>query len=140
MTPYSDIYKRFLMNITDYTFSELDQLQGEELMLECLEKAISRFSNCKQDLSNRDNDLQSFNFNLTDIEKEILADIMTIEWSRHYLNHSELLEYKLGSKDYAIFSPANLLKEMRELHSYLVGETERLKMIYAYSGSLGDLA
>jgi hypothetical protein len=138
-TPYSDLYSRFTNKITDYNFDGLSQSEAEDIFLGYLKSAIPKFFKCKQDLTDRDDTLGQFNIDLTEIEQEILANLMVIEWINTKINHSELLEQTLSSKDFKMYSPANLLKEMRETKKELQSDNNYLLSNYYYDSDLSDL-
>ena len=63
--------------------------------------------------------------------QEILAELMVVEWLKPHLYKSEFFENALGTKDYSTFSPANLLKEVRE--TYLTARERARFLIIDYS-------
>lgn len=77
---------------------------------------------------------------LTELEEEIVANMMVLEWLKPKVNHMDLLEYRLGSKDFQMFSPANFLKELRELKKDTELEIDSLIVKYSYNNDLSDLS
>ena len=99
MTLYSAIYKKFLNKISDVKLLELSDTDIQEMLHEWLTSAIAKFRRCKNDLSNRDEVLESFNIDLLDIEIEILAVLMVHEWLEPQLNSTLLTAQVFGSKE-----------------------------------------
>lgn len=137
MTPtnYTEIYELFLSKIEDNYIKdklELDVEFANEILLDFLRSAIPKFTYSSKDLSQRDDSLFTFNFHLTMMEKEILSTLMVVEYLSPKILRDELLEDRLGSKDFRTFSPANQLKEMRELRTSFKEEANSLMVEYYY--------
>ncbi|MFO1442804.1 hypothetical protein KDN24_06195 [Bacillus sp. Bva_UNVM-123] len=101
-------------------------------MFDFLKSAIPKFTYSVKDLSNRDDILLQFNFILSEIEKEILATLMVVEYLSPKILRDEFLESRLGSKDYREFSPANQLKELKDLRKIFKDEANLLMIEYYY--------
>ena len=71
-----------------------------------------------------------FNEDLTDLEKEIIANMMVIEWLNPQIYHMDMLEYRLGSKDFVQFSPSGMLRELKELRKQTLEEIDTLIVKY----------
>ena len=135
-TTYDEIYSMFLGKIEDFDIKntmELDYDMGQELLCDFLKSSIPKFTYCTKNLADRYDDISSFNITLTDMEKEILATLMVVEYLSPKILRDELLENNLSSKDYRIFSPANQIKEIRELRATYKSEANSLMMEYYYS-------
>ncbi|MGM7720497.1 hypothetical protein [Metabacillus sp. Hm71] len=135
MTTYDEIYSRFLGKIEDYEIKEKLQLEYEfalELLLDFLKSAIPKFTYSTKNLSDRDDTLSRFNFELNEMEKEILSTFMVVEYLSPKILRDEYLEDRLGSKDFRSFSPANQLKELRELRQSFKSEANSLMIEYYY--------
>ena len=78
-------------------------------------RGLPNFDNCLKDLSDRDDDLRSFNFELTDREKEIIADYTDIMWLDKEINDTRQITAMLQNKNEAHrYSEANNLNAKRE--------------------------
>lgn len=132
MTPYSDIYDILSGMYSDFEFLQLTPEIQENVLEGWLISATSEFDKCKQDLSDRDETLRHFNVNLTDSEKKILAKYMLCEWLSPKLYTVENLRNHLSTKDFNMFSPANLLKEIRETHDKALKSANGAKRTYAH--------
>jgi hypothetical protein len=132
MTPYSSVYNFFLSKITDYSFLKITQTDLEDLLLVYLQTAVSKFDNCKVDLSDRDDFVKTFNQNLTDKEVDIIATLMVVEYLRPKVVTSELYKISMSDPDYKLYSQANHIDKLLALYSKMTAETERLMTKYSY--------
>lgn len=135
-TPYSNIYKRFLSRIRDFDLKDLAELSPvdfENTLFKYLENAIPEFKYCKQNLDDRDDTLKQFNFDLTAQEENILAYIMLSEWISPYVNSQENIQQLLGSKDYIIYSPGNLLDKLSKRKLEIENKIADELVFYHYS-------
>ena len=139
-TPYSEIYDLYFGMTTDYEFLNLS-IQDQNTILEgWLLNAIGEFNNCKNDLSDRDHEQKQFNRTLTDNEKIILAKYMLTNWLSPKLYCVENLKNYLSSKDFSLYSPSALLKEIRNTYKEAKKEADKLKLAYGYKNfNLEDL-
>jgi len=78
------------------------------------------------------NFIGQFNDDLNDEECWILAHGMIISWNSQYLNNMENLKNRLTTKDFNMFSPANLLKELGELRKNSLIEMRNLIVSYSF--------
>lgn len=134
-TPYSKIYERFSQKITDFKLAELSDFILESMMQGWLQSAIVRTRKCQHDLSLRDDELQEFNDDLSDLEIELLAMGMLDAWISQYLNSTENVLQFIGGKDEKYYSQAAHIAELRELKSQNLHEMERLHNYYTYTNS-----
>ena len=131
-TPFSDIFGLFLSNITDYSLAELDDITLEESLKTWLVNGIAGYPNPKSDLS-FDLENEEFLADLNSTEKVILSKLMAIEYINPYILDETLLKQKLSLKDYSVHSPANHLKELRQLKESLSSEVSRIITLQSYS-------
>lgn len=113
MTPFSDIYGLFLVQIQDY---KIDMLSSTPTNMEnylhgFLELAIPEFYNCQKDLNGRDNILKQFNVDLTLEEQKILANWMVYHWFLREVQDIKQFSLLLTDTDFKTYSSANYLKE-----------------------------
>ena len=115
-TSYEKIYKIFLNKITDY---DLGLLSDNELLLFCDSVFLSAITKIKSfdmnNLTNRDDDLRIFNSELTDVECEVIASQMVVEWVDRKINTTQLIHMFVGTKDESMASQANHIKLLLEL-------------------------
>lgn len=125
-TSFTDVYNRFLANITDYKLAKLDDVTLEENLRLWLQQAISFYPNPKKDLSIVDYFQGVFIEDLNNTEIEILAKFMVMCYMNTHLMREDLLSQSLNSRDYSIYSPANQLKALRELKESIRNEANTL--------------
>jgi hypothetical protein len=131
-TPYSDVYSYFLSKITDYSFLNLSQVDLETTLLVYMKTAITKFDNCKNDLSDRNDTTKIFNKTLSDKEKDILGALMVVEYLRPKVVTSELYRIAMSDPDYKIYSQANQIDKLITLYKTMQAESERLMTKYSY--------
>jgi hypothetical protein len=72
----------------------------------------------------------SYDEDLTDLEQEIVSNMMVIEWLSPILLHSDLLEERLGSKDFQQFSSSEKIKQLKNLKKETSSEIDTLLVKY----------
>jgi hypothetical protein len=98
--------------------------------------AISRFHVCRKNLNDRNDILQRFNVELSDIEIEILSNYLLIEYiDSEYIRTPSILKVQLPSSDFKVFSPANFLEKLMAMHKTYISENETLLSRYAWMGA-----
>lgn len=115
MTPFNEIFDMFLRDIeseklVDEALKDIGLF--EDMLKDYLfESADLIFLECRQDLSKRDDD--SFDAELTEQEKRILAKSMKIKWlDVNFIADERALVDRMTTKDYNIFSSSNRLREL----------------------------
>ena len=134
-TPYEVIYKRFLQKITDFNLVELDDFTLDEMLNGWLKSAIVRTRVCDSDLSKRDDEVQEFEDDLSDVEIELLALGMTRSWLDQYLNSTENILQFISGKEEKYYSQANHIKELRDLRSDITLEMQKLHSYHTYTNN-----
>lgn len=141
MTPYSKIYNRFLTKIVDLDLINLSQEVAEETMHEYMLSSCDNFTQCKQDLSQRDDTAKQFLIELTGFEINIIATGMLYEWIQPHINNILSVKQYLSGPDFKTYSQANHLKELQSLRDSYEERMERLMTRYGYDfndwGKLG---
>lgn len=131
-TPYTDVYNIFLAKITDYGLPQLTTEIQDSILETQLTSACVKFADiCKENLYARNEELGEFTDTLSESSKEILSELMLVEWLKPQLYKSEFFENALSTKDFSVFSPANLLKEIRS--TYLMAKDNARYMMINYS-------
>lgn len=138
-TQYEDIYERYRARVRNYDLLDYDSAVVNEIQLDLLNLSISDFEEiCVKDLSNRDDSLLLFNVELSNREKDILALGMVLHFVEPYVYNTDSLRNALNTKDFSLYSPANLLEKMTEL---MTTTERRLKNeINLYSFRNGDIS
>lgn len=130
MTSYMEVYDSFTRKITDYTMLDLSDSDVMELCHGYLMSAIPRMKSIVSDLSKRDEELQSFTIDLLDVEIEILACLMVVEWINPQLNSTLYTSQFFGSKDEKFYSQKNQIDGLRDLKHDMQQEARKLRRDY----------
>ena len=132
-TSYEKLYENLLPKFRSYEIPLMSIEEVKDYLHDFLIPAISRFHICRKDLNDRDDILQRFNIELSDIEIEILSNYMLIEYiDSEYVRVPSLLKVQLPSSDFKFYSPANALSKMMEMHKTFLAENETLLTRYAW--------
>ena len=131
-TPYETIYNCALSKIEDPTLAMLPEEDLENMLHGYLMSAIAKHRKCEHDLSDRDEELKQFNFDLSDLEIEIISILMTREWISQRLNSVTNVMQVFGGKEEKWFSQASHIKELREMDDRLRLEAQQLSRDYSY--------
>ena len=134
-TSYEEIYNLAANKITDPEIALLLPEDIEELFYGYLMSAIPKFRKCKNDLSNRDDELRQFNVDLLDVEKEILAILVVREWLQPQLYSALLTKQVFSDKEQKYYSQSSHLSELRALDETLKIEAQKLSRDYTYGSS-----
>lgn len=132
MTQYSTLYEKCLSKIEDPTLAMLPEEDLENMLHGYLMSAIAKHRKCEHDLSDRDEELKQFNSDLSDLEQEILAILMTREWISQRLHSVTNVMQVFGGKEEKWFSQASHIKELREMDDRLRLEAQQLSRDYSY--------
>ena len=132
-TSYEEMYNRCLSRIEDPTFAMLPEEDLENILHGYLMSAIAKHRKCEHELSDRDDGLKQFNFDLSDIEKEILTIMMVREWVSVQLHSVTLTLQAFSGKESKYYSQAAHMKELIEMDERLRLEAQSLSRDYTYS-------
>ena len=132
MTQYSTLYEKCLSKLEDPTLAMLPEEDLENMLHGYLMSAIAKHRKCEHDLSDRDEELKQFNFDLSDLEIEIISILMTREWISQHLNSVINVMQVFGGKEEKWFSQASHIKELREMDDRLRLEAQQLSRDYSY--------
>lgn len=143
--PYDLFTGAFLAKVTEYDLLELPDEDREAIVDTYMKRAISAFAPiCKVDLINTaDDGLREFDLgedvNGVDLDElaEIISEGMLVQWMKPFVYRQENLENALSTRDFTVFSPAELLKSVRGTYA-AVGKNFR-GMMNEYSYRHGDL-
>ena len=134
-TPYEKIYENLLAKFRSYEIPMMTVEEVKENLHDYLIPAIARFHVCRKDLSDRDDIVERFNCELSDMEIEIFSNYMLLEYiDSTYIRTATLLKVNLSSSDFNAFSPANMLDKLMAMHKTYLSENESLLSRYAWLG------
>jgi len=138
-TSYERLYENLLSKFRSYEIPLMTVEEVKDLLYDFLAPAISRFHVCRKDLKDRDDIIQRFNVELSDIEIEILSNYMLIEYiDSEYIRTPSLLKVQLPSSDFKAYSPANFLDKLMAMHKTYVTENETLLSRYSWMSVKGS--
>lgn len=136
-TPYSVVIQDFLGKVSDYKLLELVEDERTEVLVGIMKTACTQFTRCKEDLRDRDDELQAFNSDLSDRVIDIISQLMCSVWLTSSMYDSDLLESRLNTKDFTEYSPAKLIEQMRYFYEFSVRQSKQLIKDYTYE--TGDI-
>jgi hypothetical protein len=137
-TPYEKLYENLLPKFRSYEIPLMSTEEVKDYLHDFIIPAVSRFHVCRKNLNDRDDIVQRFNVDLSDIEIEILSNYLLIEYiDSEYIRTPSLLKVQLPSSDFKVFSPANFLDKLMAMHKAYVSENETLLSRYAWIGAKG---
>ena len=131
-TPYEKVYNRFLQKITDFNLMELDDYTLNDMLKGWLSSAIVNARKREHDLSLRDDEVQEFSEDLSELEIELLALGMKLAWIDQSLNSTELTLMMIGGKEEKYYSQASHLSELRGLRTDTMLEMQKLHNYNTY--------
>lgn len=105
------------------------------MMNDWLNSAIIRVRKCQHDLSKRDDEIQEFEEDLSDLEIELLACGMVDSWLTPMLNSTELTLQFIGGKEESYYSQANHISELRAMKEQNLLEMNRLHSYNTYTNN-----
>jgi hypothetical protein len=114
-TSFNTIYDRALMVIDDYHLNELAQTNTTSFIKfwqGILTLSVPLFIQCENDLT-YDVAEESFNSTLTEMEINILSEIMVLNWFEGKTNIVSQFELKLTNREFKTYSESANLKEKR---------------------------
>lgn len=141
---YDQFVDAFLAKISEFELLRLCDYDRAHSVDGYLHRAVAAFrKNCKYALSDGFNDeLRQFEVEVdeSDIDElvEILSEGMVVQWLKPYVRQQELLQNAINTRDFTIYSPANLLKQVTE--TYNQAQHDFVQMIREYSYNHGDLS
>lgn len=132
MTSYETIYKWALRKIDDPSLAQWSEEDLENELHGWMLSAIAKFRKCKNDLSDRDDELKQFNSDLLLIEQEILANMIAREWLTPQLNSVTVTSQVFGGKEEKYYSQAAHLTSLEARDEKLQVEAQKLHRDYTY--------
>ena len=107
-----------------------------EMMWGWMISAISKFRRCENDLSQRDDEIQTFLVDLLDIEIEIIALLMVSEWLEPQLNSELYTSQFFGGKEEKFYAQANQLEKLIALKHRTDIAAKKLMRDYGYQKAI----
>lgn len=141
--PYDTFTGAFLSKISEFEILQLSEEERTEMIDGFRVRAVTAFrKNCKVDLFTTANDIsREYEVEVSDDDKDELIDIisegMVVQWLKPYVYQQELLQNVMNTRDYSLYSPAELL--LRVGNAYAKAQKDYTQMIREYSYNHGDL-
>lgn len=135
MTTYKDVFDEFKDGITDPELLEFAQELHDDILSAIMRKAIAKCNRITKktvDLSLGDDELMEFPFTIPGEVMDILVEWMTVYWLKPYVNNAENLRNALSTKDFSVFSPANLLEKIGDRYDKSRKYAKSLTNEYSY--------
>lgn len=130
-TSYSVIYERALSKMREYAFVDFVDSDIYAALSPFLKSAEADFARiCVSDLSNIDD--EGYVDVLTNEEIEILSLGIVNYWLSAYVADADKLRNALGTKDFSLFSPANLLSTVESVKEAADLEFRSKINLYSY--------
>lgn len=138
-TEYNYIFAEFKDKITDPDLLLLSRDMQNEMMVALMSKAISKSKRAcgESGLDTRDDEINEFTADLSDEVVDIITEWMMVFWLEPYLNNIENLRNALSTKDFTVFSPANLLGKISE--RYELARKHARSAMNEYSYNIADM-
>lgn len=148
-TKITRIYASFLQKVSDYKFSlgnGNDREVIEKTMYGYYVSARAEFYQCPKDLSTNQDESDAYiesnliiiNDKLSEAEIEIIAMLMLVEYFRQIMIRNETLEQALGDSDFNIYSQANHINQLKDLHKEIKRETNVRVGRYTFASDVYD--
>lgn len=134
-TTYKEVFDSFKDNITDPDLLLFAKELQEEMLSAIMRKAIAKCNRVVKktvDLSERDDKLTAFNYDIPDEVMDILNEWMISIWLKPYVNNLENLRNRLNTKDFESISPANLLEKIGNRYDQSRKYAKSLTNEYSY--------
>jgi len=117
-TSFYDIYAKFAMKTTDYVLDAMyiaSTPNYYNYVKGFLLPSIAKFTQYNQDLTQRDDTTQTFSITLTDLEQEILASLMLVEWCSKEVHSVMELRNHMTDTDFRLSPPYLVLRAKQDL-------------------------
>ncbi len=135
-TSYKELADTVFLKIKDLDLAQLPEDIAYQIVKGYIKPACIAFQSCNnQDLSDRDDVLEQFNFQLDDDTYEILVEYMIIKWLDSQILSTNNLKARLSSSDFKSLNLHNQLSKLIELRSMYKSENDQLAINKSYKNS-----
>jgi len=119
-TPYKTIFDAFLAKIDSYEIGDLEDIVAEYDMTGLMNSGMVYFRLPKVNIWDKDDELKTFNVELSYEEIQIISRLMVAEWFKRMVYNTDTLIQKFGETDFEFKSQANHLKAQVEAWKEIV--------------------
>lgn len=132
-TTYAELCSSVYAKIKDYDFIQMEESEANAILIEFIRPACLAFEDCSQDLSDRDNSTQEFNFVLDDVNFEILSGFMVIQYlDATYIRTPLMLKAHMSTTDYHKFDNKDVLGKVQSVREMYYQETKQFMINYSF--------
>ena len=142
--PYDAFTCAFLNKISEFEMLEFDDRTRDIVIDGYRRRAVTEFRKiCKVDLfTTADDRNRCYNVDVGDEDLDEIVNIVSeglvVQWLKPYVYQQELLQNVMNTRDYTMYSPAELL--LRVGNAYAKAQRDYTQMIREYSYNHGDLS
>lgn len=143
---YDLFTEAFLSKITEYEFIKFDEDARVATVDAYMMRAMSAFrKNCQYDFfTTADSEMREYNVEIDEFDLVEIIDIvsegMVAEWMKPYTYRQELLENAISTRDYSLYSPAELLNRVGSAYAKVQKDFVQKIREYSYNhGALTEL-
>lgn len=131
-TTYKELFSSVYSKIKDYDFCEMLESEADAILRDYIRPAILKFEDCSQDLTDRDDEAEQFNIDLTDINFEILSNFMVVEYlDATYIRTPMMLKAYMSTTDFHKYDNNNVLAKVIEVRDMYKRENKQLMINYS---------
>lgn len=135
-TTFKELADSVFLKIKDLDLAQLPEDIAYKIVKSYIKPACVAFQSCNnQDLFDRDDELQQFNFHLDDDTYEILTEYMVVKWLDSQILTTTNLRSRLSSSDFKSLNLHNQLSKLMELRSMYKNENDQLAINKSYKNS-----
>lgn len=142
---YNDFVTAFLAKITEFDLLGLEPDMRDEVVKGYFTRTVASSTFKKviaydftttfnEETGEFDNEIDEYT---VDEIVDIVSDGMIVQWLKPYVYKQELLENVLSTRDYSLYSPAELL--LRVGNAYAKSQRDYIQDLREYSYNHGDL-
>ena len=131
-TAYKELYNSVYSKIKDYDLVQLPEENADEILHDYIRPAVLKFECCDQNLADRDEVLEQFNMDLSDVNFEILTNFMVVEYlDSTYVRTTKMLKSYMGGTDFHKYDNANMLSRLLEVRNTYENKNKQLMINYS---------
>jgi hypothetical protein len=122
-----------LMQLTDYRLIDLfnaSETDFNTYLMGFMILALTDFPNCNQNLNDRDDTSQTFNFDLNQDNQNILSKLMIVHWLGKEVRDVLQMRLSITDRDFKHFAESNNLNAKQNSLNILREETDQLLKTY----------
>lgn len=135
-TTYKELADAVFLKIKDLDLANLPEDIAYQIVKSYIKPACVAFQSCSsQDLTDRDDELEQFNFKLSDDNFEIITEYMVVKWLDSQILTTTNLKSRLTSSDFKSLNLHNQLSKLMELRSMYKSENDQLAINKSYKNS-----